>query len=166
MDIDIRELQERTEDGSFWVKHLSAFQEAFPRFGIHLAVFSKPYISFLFSGQKTIDIRLSKNRCDPFGEVDVGDTILIKELSGPICGIALARSVIFFDIKFSSLHDIKCKYANLSCTDSEFWNLHQGASYATLIKLSEIMPIRPFHVEKRDRRGWVSLCRRQLKMAL
>src|SRR4029077_16030744 len=50
----------------------------------------QPFLSLVLNGPKTVESRFSRNRCAPFGEVEGGDIILLKEVSGPIRGIGLA----------------------------------------------------------------------------
>lgn len=69
----------------------------------------------------------------------------------------------------NSWREIKRTYAAELCAqDPEFWRERQGASYATLMRVSHVLPIEPIVIEKRDRRGWVVLhsTSRQLKLGL
>src|SRR6202035_5734171 len=54
---------------------------------IHLAVFVEPYLTFVLEGKKTIDSRFSVNRHAPFEQVKNGDLLILKQSSGPICGV-------------------------------------------------------------------------------
>jgi len=130
--------------------------------GIHLAIFSEPFLSLVLSGQKTIDSRFSRNRCAPYGEVGDGDIILIKEVAGPICGVALARRSWCYDLTTEPIERIKDRFGAGICADDEFWASRADALYATLIELDATASIAPVRCDKRDRRGWVALRSRQL----
>ncbi len=46
--------------------------------------------------------RFSRIRCAPYGEIDDGDIILLKEVAGPICGLALAAAYLVLAISAPS----------------------------------------------------------------
>lgn len=132
------------------------------RIGIHLAVFAEPFLSMALSGQKAIESRFSRNRCAPYGEIGDGDIILMKEVAGPICGLALARRTWCYDLAIEPIDRIRLRFgAGIGATD-EFWASRVGALYATLIELDAMTSIRPVACNKRDRRGWVALRSRQI----
>ncbi len=133
--------------------------------GIHLAIFSQPYLDYIIEGQKTIESRFSRNRCAPFGEVLEGDIILLKEVSGPVCGIALAKRIWFFDLEAEPLANIRGEFGSNICAGEDFWIEKSDASFATLIELANPTSIHPLTYDKRDRRGWVPLRPRQLELA-
>lgn len=165
MDVEIDELLERVDGHRFWLTYLSGACEPLSRVGIHLAIFSEPFLSLVLDGQKTVESRFSRNRCAPFGQVDTGDIILLKEVAGPICGLALAKRAWFYDLASEPLDRIRRRYGATICADDAFWESRRGASYATLIELAQTAAIDPLRCAKRDRRGWVSLRSRQLAFA-
>jgi hypothetical protein len=130
--------------------------------GLHVAVFSEPFLSLVLCGQKTIESRFSRNRCAPYGEVRDGDIILMKEVAGPIRGVALARRSWCYDLVAEPLERIKNRFAAGICADDAFWAARAGALYATFIELDSAASLRAVRCDKRDRRGWVSLRSRQL----
>jgi hypothetical protein len=156
---------DRVDGHSFWLSYLGRAVAPRNRIGIHLAIFSEPFLSLVLNGRKTVESRFSRNRCAPFGEVGDGDIILIKEVSGPICGLALAKQARFYDLANDSLDSLKQRYGAPICADDEFWESRRDAAYATLIELSEPASIDPLLCDKRDRRGWVSLRSRQMTFA-
>jgi hypothetical protein len=127
-----------------------------------VAVFSEPFLSLVLAGQKTIESRFSRNRCAPYGEVYEGDIILMKEVAGPIRGIALARRSWCYDLVTEPLERIKNRFGAGICADDAFWAARVGSLYATLIELDSAAPLAAVRCAKRDRRGWVSLRSRQL----
>jgi hypothetical protein len=164
VDVAIDELLERVGNGSFWLTYLSLAAEPVSRVGVHLAIFSRAFLPLVFSGRKTIEARFSRNRRPPFGKIREGDIILIKEVSGPICGLALAKRAWFYDLAVEPLDRIRARYGHTICADEVFWNSRRKAAYATLIELAEPAPIEPLWCKKRDRRSWVLLRSSQMAM--
>jgi hypothetical protein len=130
--------------------------------GIHLAIFAEPFLSLVLSGEKTIESRFSRNRCAPYGEIEDGDIILLKEVAGPICGLALARRIWCYDLVTEPIDRIRRRFGAGIRADDEFWSSRADALYATLIELDAPTSIAPVTCDKRDRRGWVSLRSRQM----
>jgi hypothetical protein len=83
---------------AFWWNYLKTALATVSKIGLHIAVFREPFLSLALNGPKIVESRFSRNRCAPFGEIGDGDIILLKEISGPIRGIALAKSVWFYDL--------------------------------------------------------------------
>lgn len=156
----------RLEEHGFWLAYLSAASACSSPVGIHLAVFAEPFLSLVLDGRKTIESRFSRVRCAPFGHVSEGDIILVKEVAGPVCGIALARRAWFYDLVHEPLDRIRQSHGDSICGDDGFWESRRGAAFATLIELAETTAISPFPYAKRDRRGWVSLRSRQRSLFL
>ena len=124
---------------------------------MHVAIFSEPYLSLVLSGVKTVESRFSRNRCAPFGEVASGDVILIKQVSGPIRGVVLARKAWSYKLTSEPLNRLRERFGEGIKADDAFWEAQADAEYATLIELDCPAPIEPFEIDKRDRRGWVAL---------
>jgi ASC-1-like (ASCH) protein len=132
--------------------------------GVHLAVFSQPYLDLVLAGDKKIESRFSRNRCAPFDEIRKGDIILLKEVSGPVCGIALASRTWFFDLDNEPIEAIRQQFGGAILANDEFWLQKEESSFATLIELTNPTSIEPLAFDKRDRRGWVSLRPRQMEL--
>lgn len=129
----------------------------------HLAIFPRNYIDKILSREKTIESRFSKVKCAPYGQVSIGDIILLKEQSGPIRGQAEIAKVIFFsDLTPESVICIKKEYNNRLRADDEFWEAKMDAKYATLMFLRDVQELPSQEFEKKDRRGWVVLDHKQL----
>ena len=154
------------ESDGFWITYLSEASNPASLIGLHLAVFSEPYLSLVLDRRKTIKSRFSRLRCAAFREVSKGDVILIKEVAGPIRGIALARHAWYYDLAREPLEKIRDRYGDTICADDAFWDSRRDASYASLIELGEASAIAALDCSKRDRRGWVPLCPRQLPLGL
>jgi len=164
--VEINDVKQRLAGSHFWLTYLDAVGDEGSRIGIHVAIFAEPFLSLVLEGKKTVESRFSRNRCAPFGEVMPGDVILIKEVGGPICGVALAKETWFYDLDFEPLDRIRSKYGDSICGDEEFWAARADASFATLIELAETTTMFPLDANKRDRRGWVSLRSMQLSLAI
>jgi hypothetical protein len=166
LHVEINELSERLEKSAFWLGYLDRARNPNGQIGIHVAIFSEPFLGFVLSGRKTVDSRFSRNCCAPFGEIEAGDIVLVKQVAGPVRGVALASDAWFFDLAKHSISSIRQRFGEAICADEAFWSSREDASFATLVALSEPVGIEPISLEKRDRRGWVSLRSRQMSLAL
>lgn len=162
MDVAINKLLESVSRNGFWMRYLSEAANPKSLIGVHVAVFSEPFLSLVLSGKKTVESRFSRNRCAPYGEVSDGDVILIKQVAGPIRGISLARRSWYFDLVVEPIDRIRYRFGTAVCADDAFWSTRTDAAYATLIELDATTEISPVRCGKRDRRGWVSLRSPQL----
>jgi len=162
LEVEFDELLRQVAGHSFWLSYLTDAAKPASPIGIHLAIFSEPFLSLVFSGKKTVESRFSRNRCAPYGEIGDGDIILIKEVAGPICGVALAKRTWCYDLLTEPIDRIRERFDAGICADDDFWLSRANALYATLIELAAIASIAPVYCDKRDRRGWVSLRSRQL----
>ena len=50
-----------------------------------------------------------------------GDIILVKEVGGPVCGLAVASRALFFDLKYEPITRIREEYGSAIGGDDEFW---------------------------------------------
>ena len=144
---------------SFWRKELTRVAEGkVPSRSIHLAIFVQPYLQYVLDGSKTVESRFSTRRFAPYDQVKQEDIILLKEASGPVVGICQVKTAWFYELEEESWGEIKQNYTKELCAqDPQFWHDRQDALFATLIRIGQVLPIEPFSVEKRDRRGWVVL---------
>jgi hypothetical protein len=162
LEVEFDELLEHVEGHRFWLTYLSDARQPKSKVGIHVAIFSEPFLSMVLSGEKTIESRFSRNRRAPYGEVDGGDIILVKEVAGPICGITLARRTWFYCLAVEPIDRIRARFGAGIGGDDAFWVSRADARYATLIELDAAAAVAPVSCVKRDRRGWVSLRSRQM----
>lgn len=124
---------------------------------IHLAVFVEPYLTFVLEGRKTVESRFSVNRHAPYEQVHSGDLILLKKSSGPICGICSVSNVWYYRLDPSTWAEIEQHAAALCMDDSPFWSKKRNASFATLMRLENVVSISELPVDKVDPRSWVVL---------
>jgi hypothetical protein len=161
MDVGFEQLLERVDDHQFWMKYLGRAVDPDSAVGIHLAIFAQPFLALVLGGDKTIESRFSRNRCAPYGEICDGDVILLKEVGGPICGLALATRAWCYNLTLEPIDKIREQFGLGVCADDDFWASRADANYATLIELGSPLSIEPVDCDKRDRRGWVALRSRQ-----
>lgn len=127
----------------------------------HLAIFSPPFLDLILEGSKTIEGRFSKVRCAPFGVIEEGDMVLMKESGGLVKGSFVVAKVESFDnLTPETLKELETRYSGHLCADAdpEYWQRRCASKYATLMRVAK--PIRferPFPFPKKDRRGWVVL---------
>jgi len=124
---------------------------------IHLAVFVEPYLTFVLNGKKTVESRFSVNRHAPYEQVRPGDLLLLKKSSGPICGLCRVSHVWYYRLDPSSWVEIEHQAAALCMDESPFWKKKRAASFATLMRLEDVMVIPDTSIDKLDPRGWVVL---------
>jgi predicted transcriptional regulator len=149
------ELKEGTR-GEGWSDVLSPFDgHAIPPVSLHLAVFVEPYLSFILDGRKTIESRFSVRPMPPFGCVDAGDVVLLKESGGPVVGAFTATAAWDYRLDPATWHELRRDFAVALCAQDAFWEEREGAEYATLIQVSHPRRLPSVSIPKRDRRGWV-----------
>lgn len=152
-DATISNVQNTLTSDEFWRSRLQS-----SNIKIHLSVFNPPYLDYILEGRKTVESRFSVVRCAPYGRVDEGDLLLLKQSSGPIVGVCMVDRVWSYELDPSTFDEIRDTFAETLCAeDPDFWNTRQGAQYATLMRVSHATAIEPIACEKRDRRGWVIL---------
>lgn len=126
--------------------------------GIHLGIFVEPYLQFVLEGRKTIESRFGVQRCAPHGRVARGDILLLKRVSGPVIAACAIGETWFFDLREVDIHSVRDRFARPLCAeDALFWSQRAHATLATLMTIEHVVPLDPITVEKRDRRGWVTL---------
>lgn len=125
---------------------------------IHLAIFVEPYLSYILQRKKTIESRFSINRIAPYQKASKGDIIILKLSGGPIVGLCKISEVWSYNLDPESWKYIRKEFAKALCAqDPDFWNQRKHASYATLMKIQNVVTIGPINWKKNDRRGWVVL---------
>ena len=124
----------------------------------HLAILNEPYLSYIMERRKTIESRFSRRRVAPFDQVRDRDLLLLKCQGGPVIGVAEVAHSESYVLDPQTWSFIRERFSVALCAeDPDFWSERSEARYATLMKLSHVMPILPIEVEKSDRRPWVVL---------
>lgn len=126
-------------------------------FGVHVAIFSEPYLALLLDGKKKIESRFSINKISPYGKIFAGDIVLVKKGGGPVVAIFIAGEIKFFSgLNVNKLKTIETEYSNLICSDVDplFWKNRENSKFATLIEVRLVKEITPFLINKSDRTAW------------
>jgi hypothetical protein len=132
----------------------------------HLIVVNEPYLSAMIAGRKTIESRWSKKRTPPFGRVNRGDVLILKEVSGPIRAIAaIARVEAFGPLPPGGACRIMDQHREELALEDAFRERKQDDPFGTLMFLGEVRSVQPLALVKRDRRSWVMLGHHQLRLA-
>lgn len=127
---------------------------------IHVAVLWPEYLDAVLDGRKTIESRLARTRCAPFGVVTPGDTVYLKQRSGPIRAAARVSRVMFFEgLTPRRVDDIRRRFGTRILGGAEYWAAKRVvARVGTLVWLTDVRrTVRtpahpPFHG-----RGWLCL---------
>lgn len=145
-------LKKRLEDNEQWRTKLSK-----DNFGLHLAIFREPYLTYIMEGKKKIETRFAKRPCPPFERVSDGDVILLKPVGGQVTGICEVEKAWFYHLDPEAFAIIKDRFGKLICpADGSFWTERESKNVATLILVKNVLPLSGVRIEKRDRRGWVT----------
>lgn len=125
----------------------------------HLAIFQPPYLELILSGVKTIDGRFSKKKTPPFGLVQGGDLVVMKESGGLIYGEFTVQEVQRFEhLSSEQFEALRQTYGYPLALSPEFWKHCQDSKFVTLMFIRQ--PVRyakPFFFHKKDRRSWMLL---------
>ena len=124
----------------------------------HLAVLHRLHLNEILSGRKTVECRLGQIGYLPYGCVQGGDLIWLKEASGPVQAVASAAAVQTLQPLTPDLLDwVRRQFNDRIRAPAGFWHNGRRATAATLVWLEDVCPLRPFQVAKHDRRAWVPL---------
>lgn len=126
-------------------------------FGVHVAIFSEPYLTLLLNGKKKIESRFSINKISPYGRIFKGDIVLVKKGGGPVVAVFLAGDIRFFSgLNINKLKIIEGDYSEAICSEVDplFWKNRENTKFATLIEVSRVKEISPFLINKSDRTAW------------
>jgi ASC-1-like (ASCH) protein len=124
----------------------------------HLAILKFPYLKAVIVGQKTIETRLTRTKRQPFGQIDVGDFVYLKQASGPICATAKVAVVkIYENLDRLEIDKIKKLYNKQICGSQSYWQSKTDCRYGLLIWLKDVKKIPPVSINKKDQRAWVVL---------
>jgi hypothetical protein len=117
----------------------------------------EPFLTYILSGEKTIESRFSKHAIAPFERVAIDDLVLLK--AGPVVASFRVSSTCFMALGHpDGLARVRATYGRAICAeDDEFWSVRAGKRYATLLGIADVRKLPPVNVPKSDRRGWVIL---------
>lgn len=131
----------------------------------HLAILHKSAINAILSGNKLIETRFSDHRIVPFGVINVGDLVFMKEPGRDIIGQFKVKKV--FNYEGLTQQDVEKIFTDFGGAisvgdkqeDEAFFTQKKNSHYGTLIFVgeSERLITSPVIFKKSDRRGWVVL---------
>ena len=125
----------------------------------HVAVIQRTYADALLTGEKSIESRLSRNRCAPFGKINPGDRIYFKQSSGPYRLRAHVQAIeSFSELTPVQIRRIRKTYNGQIGAPPHYWKRKRTARYATLIWLTNIKSITTGpDIPPLNGRGWLIL---------
>jgi ASC-1-like (ASCH) protein len=128
----------------------------------HLVILKKPYLDAILAGQKRIESRFTRIKREPFGQVAPGDTLFLKESSGPVCAIATIIAVKTFEnLTPGKINEIKQQFNHYILADEQYWRSKADCKFGLLVWLKDIKPIEPVRIHKKDWRAWVILTEKE-----
>ncbi len=126
----------------------------------HLAVFSSPKtVEQILGGKKTIEIRFSQTRQEPYQSVRRSDIILLKGSHGLITGQAEIDNVLYFsNLDTVKIARLRQEYGREADQPDKYWQSKARSKYATVIFLRRpdrfITPLKNL---KHDQRPWAKI---------
>ena len=136
-----------------------------PKNRIHLALCREPYIQYMISGTKTIESRITKNKCIPYGKVEKDDLVILKQTGGPILAVFSVNKVYSYETRFFSLDEIRKTNQKQLCIHDDWWERKKDAGYATLLEIREIAALKPISLSLyKNRQSWIILREREKRI--
>ncbi len=128
----------------------------------HLVILKKPYLDAILEGRKKIESRFTKTKRHAFGRVFPGDTLFLKISSGPVCARATVTAVKNFEnLTPGQIIEIKQLYNHYIKGSDEYWHSKMDSRFGFLAWLTDIKPIEPVRIHKKDWRAWVVLTEKE-----
>lgn len=127
------------------------------KIGLHVAVFTEPFLTLALTGKKKIESRFSQSKIAPFDKINPGDIVLVKESGGLVKGAFIVGKVRFYTfLNEARLYQIEQDYGEAICSgvDPLFWETRSKANVATLVEIKSVVKLTPFNIGKNDRTGW------------
>ncbi|MGE3107484.1 MAG: ASCH domain-containing protein [Phycisphaerales bacterium] len=110
---------------------------------IHVGVIYREYVEAMLAGSKTIESRLAKVRCAPFGMVRAGDRLYIKERGGPVRATAVIERVEYFeDMTPRIVRSLQRRFNDRILGPEEYWRARAKARFGTLLWVKDLEPVR------------------------
>lgn len=133
------------------------------RITYHLAILTPGWIERILDGSKTIESRFTKVRCAPFGKVNAGDIVYIKESGGLVKGMfTVAKVETFENLTEGQICDLFYKeyreqiFSSLSASMQRPPDKWLTAKHATLIHVSDPIAFdNPFAYRQKGRSAWI-----------
>jgi hypothetical protein len=123
-----------------------------------LVILKKPYLDLILSGRKTIELRLTRARRVPGLRVVAGDRLFLKASGGPVCAVATAGEVRYYeDLTPERIAEIRRQFNEQIGGDDAVWQGMMDCRSGFLVWLRDVRLIEPVRIEKKDWRAWVVL---------
>lgn len=125
----------------------------------HLAVFKKDVLDLIFRGEKTMESRFSLSKIPPWGTIQEGDEIFLKESGGKVLGKMRAGKIrSYHSLTPAKVKKIIKDFNRYVKGSKSYWQEKEKSHYGTLIEIEEPQKFRvPFEIKKHDRRPWIAL---------
>ncbi|MHC4617863.1 MAG: ASCH domain-containing protein [Planctomycetota bacterium] len=128
----------------------------------HLVILKRPYLHAILEGRKKVESRFTMTRRAYFGRVLPGDTLFLKESSGPVCGMATVEAVRSFEnLTPERISRIKQKYNSLIGGSEDIWRSKADCGFGMLVWLKDVEAVEPVRIPKKDWRAWVVLTNKE-----
>ncbi|MFZ2147766.1 MAG: ASCH domain-containing protein [Sedimentisphaerales bacterium] len=128
----------------------------------HLVILKKPYLDAILDGRKQIESRFTKTKRPAFGRVSAGDILFLKLSSGPVCATATVKAVKNFEnLTPGQIIEIKQRYNHDIKGGDEYWQSRMDCRFGFLAWLTDVKPIEPVRIHKKDWRAWVTLTEKE-----
>lgn len=122
----------------------------------HIVIFKQPFFDMVLNGEKTIESRWSFHKIAPYGKVNIGDELLLKETGKDITATAQVKDVKYYELTPQKVEEIRIKYGKQIGTDKfENWQSILQKKYCTLVWLDNIKQISPLSVKRSNGAGWI-----------
>ena len=128
----------------------------------HLVILKKFYLNAILEGRKQIESRFTKTKRPAFGRVLAGDKLFLKVSSGPVCAGATVKAVTNFEnLTPGQIIEIKRRYNHKIKGSDEYWDSKMNSRFGFLVWLTDVRPIEPVRIRKKDWRTWVILTEKE-----
>jgi len=109
---------------------------------IHVAILKREYLRMVLSGQKTVESRLAKVRCPPFGQVRPGERLFFKASGGAFMATAIADSVDdYVNQTPAQIDELYEQWNPAVCGSADYWQERRNRPFATMIRLRQVEPM-------------------------
>lgn len=128
----------------------------------HLVILKKPYLDAILAGRKRVESRFTKTRRVPFGRVQAGDKLFLKQSSGPVCATATVAAVKSFEnLTPKRIRELRTRYNDLIVGSGEYWQGRADCAFGFLVWLGDVRAVEQVRIAKKDWRAWVILTEKE-----
>jgi len=127
----------------------------------HVAILEKKYFNKIISGEKTIESRWTYYPKEPYKQVNIGETIYLKESGKKVAHKAKVADTLFKEgltpRKIKAL--LKKYHKNIGVEMSYFKNVKKKR-YCSLVFLKDIKQIPQFNIDRKGfnpRAAWITV---------